>query len=270
MPRASVTIKTRDGQAPASVFTPSTGQGPWPAVLVYMDGRGIRPAMFEIGERIASAGYFVLLPDLFYRAGPYEAPGPTAFTDDPAFRARWFAEYFATASQSNLHSDNEAYFAFLAQQPQVRGPEVGTTGYCLGGSLSLLAAAQFPDRVVAAASFHGGNLATEKPDSPHLSVDRIKARVYVAGAVEDASFDDTQKQRLTSALQAAGVQHKVETYEGARHGWVPTDSAAYVQEAAERHYRALLDLFNRCVWSCASGATAADPRSRDLWLRGRT
>lgn len=247
MPRTSVTIRTRDGEAPASVFTPSTQDGPWPAVLVYMDGRGIRPALFELGERLASAGYYVLLPDLFYRAGPYEAPGPTAFTDDPEYRKRWFSEYIATANQSNVRSDNEAFFAFLAEQPQVEGRLVGTTGYCLGGSLSLIAAAQFPDRVVAAASYHGGNLATDKADSPHLLVDRIKARVYVAGAIEDASFDDTQKQRLTDALEKAGISHKVETYQGARHGWVPSDSQVHNPEAAERHWSSLIELYNRTL-----------------------
>jgi carboxymethylenebutenolidase len=247
MPRTSVTIETRHGQAPASVFTPSTQDGPWPAVLVYQDGRGIRPALFELGERLASAGYYVLLPDLFYRAGPYEAPGPTAFTDDPEYRKRWFSDYISTANQSNVRSDNEAFFAFLGEQPQVRGREVGTTGYCMGGALSLVAAAQFPDRVVAAASYHGGNLATDKPDSPHLLADRIKARVYVAGAIEDASFDDAQKQRLTAALDGAGVANKVETYEGALHGWVPTDSHVHNPEAAERHWRSLIDLYNRTL-----------------------
>jgi carboxymethylenebutenolidase len=218
MPRTSVTIETRDGQAPASVFTPSTQDGPWPAVLVYQDGRGIRPALFELGERLASAGYYVLLPDLFYRAGPYEAPGPTAFTDDPEYRKRWFSDYISTANQSNVRSDNEAFFAFLGEQPQVRGREVGTTGYCMGGALSLVAAAQFPDRVVAAASYHGGN-----------------------------SFDDAQKQRLTAALDGAGVANKVETYEGALHGWVPTDSHVHNPEAAERHWRSLIDLYNRTL-----------------------
>jgi carboxymethylenebutenolidase len=244
MARTSVTIKTRDGQAPASVFTPSTQDGPWPAVLVYMDGRGIRPALFELGERLAKAGYYVLLPDLFYRAGPYEAPGPRVFSEDPDARKRWFDKYISTASPSNVRSDTEAFLAFLAEQPEVRSPQIGTTGYCLGGSLSLAAAANFPDRVVAAASYHGGNLATDSADSPHLLADRIKARVYVAGAIEDASFDDAQKQRLTSALERAGVDNKVETYEGARHGWVPTDSAVHNPDAAERHWRTLIGLLD--------------------------
>lgn len=119
---------------------------------------------------------------------------------------------------------------------------MGTTGYCMGGSLSLLAAANFPDRVVAAASYHGGNLATPEADSPHLSVGRIRAKVYVAGAVEDASFTDADKQTLTDTLVKAKVDHVVESYPGAKHGWVPTDSAVYDRAASDRHYQTLLAL----------------------------
>jgi carboxymethylenebutenolidase len=247
MPQSKVTIQTRDGRSETSIFKPSTGGGPWPAVLFYMDGRGIRPALFEMGERLASAGYYVLLPDLFYRAGPYEAPPANIFSSDPDARQRWIAKYMSTASQANVRSDTEAFLEFLSRQPEVGSPFIGTTGYCMGGGLSLAAAGNFPDRVVAAASYHGGNLATDARDSPHRLVDRIKARVYVAGAVEDASFPEEQKRRLTDALAAAKVDHKVETYEGARHGWVPTDSVVYNQEAAERHWRTLIGLFKETL-----------------------
>jgi carboxymethylenebutenolidase len=239
----NVNIETADGLCPASVFQPDGQAGPWPAVLVYMDGRGIRPALFELAERIASAGYFVLLPDLFYRAGPYDAPSGQAFAADAELRKRWQTTYMATASKSNVRSDNEAFFAYLAQRPEVSSLAIGTTGYCMGGSLSLAAAGEFPDRVVAAASYHGGNLATDAEDSPHRLAPRIRAQVYVAGAVEDASFSDEQKQRLIDAFAAAKVNARVETYAGAKHGWVPSDSAVYDRAASERHYQTLLALF---------------------------
>jgi carboxymethylenebutenolidase len=213
-------------------------------VLVFMDGRGIRAALFELAERIANAGYFVLLPDLFYRAGPYDAPGSQAFSSDPELRQRWLSTYIASASKANVRSDTEAFLEFLASRPEVSAGPIGTTGYCMGGGLSLAAAGNFPDRVAAAASYHGGNLATDAPDSPHLLAPHIRARVYVAGAVEDPSFPDQQKQRLTAALEQAGVRHQVETYAGARHGWVPSDSATYDRAASERHYRTLLALFD--------------------------
>ena len=242
--QSTTTITTRDGQAPAHLFQPALSGGPWPAVIVYMDGRGVRPALFELAERVASAGYFVLLPDLFYRAGPYDAPSAKAFSVDPELRQLWLAKYVASASPANVLSDTEAFLEFLAAQPDVRGARVGTTGYCMGGGLSLAAAGHFPERVAAAASFHGGNLATDAPDSAHRTIPNIKARVYVAGAVEDASFPEAQKARLVRALEAAGVSHTVETYEGAKHGWVPSDSVVHDREAAERHYRALLALFD--------------------------
>jgi carboxymethylenebutenolidase len=240
-----VTIKTRDGESQTSVFRPDVGQGPWPAVLVYQDGRGVRQALFELGQRIASAGYFVVLPDLFYRAGPFTPPDPVAFSRDAELRKQWQAKYMSTATKSNVRSDTEAVLAYLAQEKDVSSLSIGTTGYCMGGSLSLAAAGNFPERVVAAASYHGGNLATDDPDSPHLLAPRIKASVYVAGAVEDASFPDSQKRLLTDALANAKVDHVVETYDGAKHGWVPTDSVVYDRAASDRHYQTLLALLER-------------------------
>ena len=244
MSQTFVQIETRDGQSEASVFQPQSGKGPWPAVLVYMDGRGIRPALFELGERIAQAGYFVLLPDLFYRGGKYQAPDARRFNEDEEFRNDWRSKYMATATKANIQSDTAAFLAFLAGRADVSSLAIGTTGYCMGGGLSLAAAGNFPDRVIAAASYHGGHLATEAADSPHRLASRIQARVYVAGAVEDPSFPEQQKQLLIDSLQAAKVAHTVETYAGAKHGWVPSDSAVYDRQASERHYRTLIALFD--------------------------
>jgi carboxymethylenebutenolidase len=243
MPHETITISGRDGKIPAHVFTPPEGRGPFPAVLFFMDGRGIRPALFEMGERLARAGYYVLLPDLFYRAGPYEAPGPRVFTDQPEERKRWFEKYIGTVTPANARADTALFLDFLAQQSAVKKGPLGTTGYCMGGALSLAAAAHFPERVAAAASYHGGNLATDSADSPHRLVGRITGRVYVAGAIEDGSFPDTQRERLRGALEATGVVHTVETYAGARHGWVPPDSAVHDPAAAERHWTTLLALY---------------------------
>lgn len=247
MTRSLVTIRTRDGSSETSVFRPDVGSGPWPAVLVYQDGRGVRPALFELGQRIASAGYFVILPDLFYRAGPFTPPDPAQFVADAELRKQWQSKYMSTATKSNVRADTEAFLAFLAAEKDVSSPSIGTTGYCMGGGLSLAAAGNFPDRVVAAASYHGGNLATDDPESPHLLASRLGAEVYVAGAVEDASFPDSQKRLLTDALVGAKVQHTVETYSGAKHGWVPTDSVVYDRAASDRHYQTLLALFERTL-----------------------
>jgi carboxymethylenebutenolidase len=242
MARTKVAIETTDGRCDASLFRPDTGAGPWPAVIFFMDGIGIRPALFAMGERMANHGYVVLLPDLFYRAGPYEAPDPKKLFSDPEMREAWRTKFMAAASQANARKDTEAFLDFLAKQPDVVQPRVGVTGYCMGGSFALAAAGNFPDRVVAAASYHGARLATDAPDSPHLLAPRMKARVYVAGAVEDASFPDDMKKRLEDALTAAGVAHTVETYEGAHHGWVPSDTPVHDPAAAERHWKTLFEL----------------------------
>jgi carboxymethylenebutenolidase len=119
---------------------------------------------------------------------------------------------------------------------------IGTTGYCMGGLMSLTAAGTYPDRILATASYHGGRLASDAPDSPHLLAPKIKSRVYIAGAIEDQSFPDAMKERLEQALTTAGVDHKIETYQ-ARHGWVLRDTPVYDAAACERHWETLLALF---------------------------
>jgi carboxymethylenebutenolidase len=225
------------------VFEPASARdGELPAVLFFMDGLGVRPALFEMGERLASGGYHVAMPDLYYRTGFSVPAGGKLFTD-AASRAHWMTEILPTMSIANIMRDMPAFLAHFDSCSSVRDGAIGVTGYCMGGRLSLAAAGHFPDRVVAAASYHGGQLATDAPDSPHRLAPAMKARVYVAGAIEDAGFDDGQKQRLEDALTAANVDHLIETY-NARHGWVPSDTAVHDVAAAERHWRTLFELLD--------------------------
>ena len=238
-----IQIETRDGVCRSFVAKPS-GNGPWPAVLVFMDGIGIRPAMLALGDRLASHGYFVLLPDLFYRAGPYEPMDARTVFTDPEKRKVLMEKFFAVATPGNILSDTRAFLDFLAAQPDVKGNKYGITGYCMGGRLALIAAGTYPGRFAAAASFHGSRLANDAPDSPHLLAPKMKGmRVYVAGAIEDASFPDDMKARLEEALTKAGVDHKVETY-SAKHGWVFPDHTAYDAAASERHWREIFAFFD--------------------------
>jgi len=144
-------------------------------------------------------------------------------------------------------SDAGAFIDFLSSRPDVRGHRFGATGYCMGGNCAVTAAGAFPDRFAAVASFHGGNLGTDKPDSPHLFVKNITGRVYVAGAIEDASFPEEQKERLEKALTEARVNHLVETYPGARHGFAVPDLPVFNPTAAERHWTALAKLFHETL-----------------------
>jgi carboxymethylenebutenolidase len=237
-----VAISTTDGEARAFFFWPA-GEGPWPAVIFYMDAPAIRPALFTMCERLAGHGYAVLLPDMFWRAGPYEPIDIKAVFHDEAARRAIFGKLMATTSPEKAMRDTAAFLDWLSARPEVKGQGVGVTGYCMGAGIALRAAGAFPDRIVAAAGFHGGALATDAPDSPHLLAPRIKARVYIGGADQDAGFPPEQADRLREALTAAGVENTVEIYAGARHGYAPPDMPVYDAAAAERHWDALLTLF---------------------------
>lgn len=246
MARTEVNIPTPDGDARAFVFTPA-GQGPWPAVIFYMDAPAIRPALFEMCERLASHGYYVLLPDMFWRAGPYEPIDfKAAFASDEARRAI-FGKFMASTNPEKSTRDTGAFLAWLAEQPDAKADKVGCTGYCMGAALALRAAGNYPDRIVAAAGFHGARLATDEPDSPHLLAPRIQAKVYIAGADEDAGFPPEQAERLRAALTGAGVDNRVEIYAGARHGYAPPDMPVYDEAASERHWRELLALLDETL-----------------------
>jgi carboxymethylenebutenolidase len=246
MPRLEVSIKTRDGVCPASVFTPTGKVGPWPAVIFFMDGLGIRPVMWEMGQRLADGGYLVLQPDLYYRLGSYPPKVASQVLADPKLMGELMKSVNSLDRDKKV-SDAGAFIEFLSSRPDVKGTRFGATGYCMGGNCALTAGGAFPDRFASIASFHGGNLGTDKPDSPHLYVKDINGRVYVAGAIEDASFPEEQKDRLEKALTEAKVDHLVETYPGARHGFAVPDLPVFNPTAAERHWTALSTLFRETL-----------------------
>ncbi len=246
MPRQDVTIPTSDGTCPASLFTPSTGTGPWPGVIFFMDGLGIRPAMWEMGQRLADAGYAVLLPDAYYRFGAYPPMDPPAVFADEARRAK-LMEWVGSLTRARKVADTEAYLKFIATRPEVKGQKYGATGYCMGGHTAITAAGAFPNSFASAASFHGGYLGADTPDSPHQFASAIKARLYIGAAVEDATFPAEQEARLKQALDAAKVNYEFETYSGAHHGFAVRDLPAYKPEAAARHWDVLLKLFKETL-----------------------
>lgn len=246
MTQTDVTIPTPDGDARAFVFTPSS-EGAWPAVIFFMDAPAIRPALFQMAERLASNGYYVLLPDMFWRAGPYPPIDIAAVMKDEAARRQVLGPLMASTDAERSTRDTGAFLDWLSQQPQVTGHKVGATGYCMGGAMALRAAGTFPDRIAAAAAFHGGRLATDAPDSPHRLASRIKAKVYVGGADQDHSFPPEEADRLRDALTAAGVKNTVEIYAGAKHGYAPPDMPVYDEAASERHWREMLKLFGETL-----------------------
>lgn len=234
-------IKTKDGIAPCHFFAPPQG-GKRPAVIFYMDAFGIRPALRDMAARLASNGFNVLLPNLYYRSGPVKPFDAATAFNDASERDR-LTPLFQSLNNTLLMEDTAGFLDFLERQPSVDSRKTGCVGYCMGGAFALCAAGTFPDRIAAAASLHGARLATDKPDSPHLLAPKMRAAVYVGIAGIDPHFTPEEKQRLESALESAGVKHTVEVYPDVRHGFAVNDTPAYDQAASEQHWRRLLDLF---------------------------
>jgi carboxymethylenebutenolidase len=238
MTMREIEIKTEDGTAKAALVLPATASKA--GVILYMDAFGPRAALYEMAERLAGEGYAVLVPDLFYRFGaygPYDAK--TAFSDEK-LRAEIMGMVGGT-TQEMTQRDTAAFLEALSENGAT-GP-VGAVGYCMGGGRALNAAATYPDRIVAAASFHGGRLASDAPDSPHNNAAKIKARVYVGTAGVDGSFPPEQSGRLAEALRIAGVDHIIENYVGSDHGWCIADHGVYNEKGAERHWSRLTTFF---------------------------
>jgi len=231
-----VQIETADGICPAVLSVPA-GDEPWPAVIMFPDAGGMRDTMRQMGERLSDFGYVVLVPDFYYRNGPYDSVDMrTAFSNPETAEKIMGMMRGYTADQ--LVRDAGVFVDYLDSLAEKEPGGVGTTGYCMGGRLSLITAANLGERIAAAASFHGGNLANaDDPDSPHHKASAIKAAVYVAGAIEDQSFTDDQKDLLEKSLSEAGVIHTIETYQ-AHHGFAVADNPSYDPHAAERHWEA--------------------------------
>lgn len=240
-----IDLKSDDGDLDLHVFTPESGAGPWPAVVLYMDAFGIRPELARMAQRLASDGYVVALPNLYYRT-PFAPFAPNVVATEGPERER-FKSMIASIDQAKVMSDTRLVIAWLDGQPSVKKGAIAALGYCMGGGYALSAAGTFPDRVVVAASFHGGSLATLKPDSPHLLAPQMRARVYIGAAEIDASFPPDQQVRLGQALTEAGVRHAIEIYPKAKHGFAMYGHIVYDRDAAELHWQRLTDLLSETL-----------------------
>ena len=238
-----LTLELADGPARGWLFQPTTAtaaKAQLPGVLFFMDALGPRPALFGMAQRLADAGYLVLLPDLFYRHGAY-GPFSVASFADPVARAALFKLIAETSYDMGVR--DSGLLLDVLRKHGASAP-YGAVGYCFGGGRALSAAAHFPQQIAAAASFHGGHLADENAHSPHRLASQIQARVYVGMAGVDNSFPPAQSAALETALRAAGVDFQLENYASMQHGWtVPDLHGIYYVAGAERHWRRLLGLF---------------------------
>jgi carboxymethylenebutenolidase len=243
--RLDVRVPMPDGHSDATLHVPG-GEGPWPAVVVFPDAGGARETIRAMADRLAAMGYVALVPDTYYRAGEWAPFDVATIFTDPDERAR-LGGLTSVLTNDRVVADAGACADFLLARPEVTGSAIGTTGYCIGGRMSLVAAGGLGDRIGAAASFHGGRLAVEDdPASPHLAANGITATVYVAGAVDDRSFTPEQAELLRTALTDAGVAHTLETYP-AHHGFAVADNPTYDARAADRHWAALESLYGSAL-----------------------
>lgn len=240
-----VTIATPDGSADAYFVAPTKGKHP--AVLMWPDIMGLRPAFRQMADRLAQSGYAVLVVNQFYRStrAPFLAPGESY--DQPEVRAK-VAPFVAALSPAGTVSDAKAFAAFLDAQRQVdtrRG--MATTGYCMGGPMVMRTAAAIPMRVKAGATFHGGGLVGTQPDSPNILIPQMKARYLIAIAENDDARAPTDKETLRTAFAAARLPAEIEVYAGTMHGWCPPDSHVYNAAQADKAWGRMLALFGTAL-----------------------
>ena len=236
-----VAVKTADGTSDCALFYP-VGQGTWPAVLIWPDIMGLRPAFRDMGRRLAGEGYVVLVVNPFYRSAKAPVIGDKFDFSNPEQRAR-LTGYRAAIGDDGADRDSVAYLTFLDAQPQTNKiRKAGVQGYCMGGPLSFRTAAAVPGRIAAVGSFHGGGLVTKNPNSPHLLIPKTNAAYLIAKARNDDAKEPTVKDDLKAAFAAANRTATVEVYAG-DHGWCVKGSAVYNEAEAERAWAALLAMY---------------------------
>ena len=238
---SDVTVKTPDGTADCYFVHPTTGTAP--GVLVWPDIFGLRPAFRQMGKRLAETGYSVLVVNPFYRVK--KAPTAEAGSKTPIPQLMPLAQALNETTQT---TDARAFIGWLNQQASVaKNRKIGTQGYCMGGPIALRTAAAMPDRVGAVASFHGGGLVTDMPNSPHLQVAKTKAQLLIAIAANDDMRSPNEKNVLKETFAKVNLPAEIEVYTGAAHGWCPPDSGVYNEAQAERAWSRLLALYEKAL-----------------------
>jgi len=235
-------IATTYGVTDAILYTPA--EGPYPGLLFYTDIFGIRPANQGMAQRVAEQGYAVLMPNVFYRYGKPPFADASFRWGEPA-SMKIINGLFASLTGAMMEKDAPVYVEALLNRPEVSEGKIGAVGYCFTGAMALRTAAVCADWIAAAASFHGGHLVTEEPDSPHSRIARVKGELYFGHAVEDPLMPPDAVEKLNDTLKAWGGRYQSEVYEGARHGWTVPGRDIYDPTQSERHYQKLFDLLKR-------------------------
>jgi carboxymethylenebutenolidase len=239
----TIEIATKDGATTTFIVHPERG-GPFPIILFYMDAPAIREELRDMARRIAAVGYYVMLPNLYYRSGVLEMASLPPLPDQEA-RARMFG-FMGAINIPMIMDDTDCLLDFADRDPAASPGPAGAVGYCMSGQYAINAAARHPERIACAASIYGVQLVTDAPDSPHLAAQRARAEIYVACAEHDDYAPLEMVQALDASLKAEGVKAEVELYPGVHHGFAfPQRGAVYDKPAAERHWERLFALFAR-------------------------
>jgi carboxymethylenebutenolidase len=236
-----IEVVTSEGTMPTFLFHPEH-DGPHPVVLYLMDAPGIRPALRDMASRLATAGYYVMLPYLYYRGGPYRE-----FTQsDEDLHAR--QELMESITPTNIVGDAEAQLAVADEDPAARGGPVGAVGFCMGGALAIALARALPDRIKAVASIHGAWMVRDTPDSPHLGLETVRAEIYLAWVDEDPTAPPETIPPMRTALDDAGIHYTFDFITGVQHGYAPAGDR-YDRSASEFHWERVHALLRRNLWS---------------------
>ena len=235
-----IDIPTNDGHTTTFISHPERGV-PHPVILFYMDAPAIREELRDMARRLATSGYYVMLPNLYYRSGVMEL-GPLPADPEAPERKRMF-QLMASIDIPMIMEDTRALLAFAESQSAARTDSVGAVGYCMSGRYAINAATQFSDRVKAAASIYGTHLVTDQPDSPHLAASKTKAELYFACAETDIYAPPEIIEKVKAAMQGANAE--VEIYPGTHHGFAFPKRPVYDRDAAERHWERLIALYRR-------------------------
>ena len=235
-------IQTKDGRMSTFIVHPERG-GPYPIILFYMDAPAIREELRDMARRFATVGYYVMLPNLYYRSGVMEL-GPLPADPNAPERQRMM-QLMGSLSIDKIMSDSDALLDFAAADKAASKGKIGTVGYCMSGQYAVNAAARYPDRVAAAASIYGVMLITDQPNSPHVVAKKSNAEIYFACAETDRWMPLEQIEPLKQALKAADVKAEVEVFPGTEHGFAFPARPVYKKDAAERHWERLFALYRR-------------------------
>ena len=231
-------VVTAEGEMKTFIFHPESG-GPYPVVLYLMDAPSIRPQLKDMASRLATAGYYVMLPYLFYRGGPFREFGMS----DDDMHAR--SDLMAGVTPTNIIGDAEALLAIAAADPAARDGKVGAVGFCMSGGLTLALAKAMPERVAAVASIHGAWMVRDSADSPHLGLEAVTAEVYLGWAHDDPTAPAEQLDQLRAAMDAGDVRYRYDLYTDAVHGYAPRGTDRYNRFASEQHWEQVHSMMRR-------------------------